>query len=63
MIKLENKKTKKIVPVNIDSLSAEDWELFNSDQEISYRSGEHISHFKTCTDPDRFSSKKKENKS
>ena len=58
IIFLKNPKTDKFVPVDVDSLSEEDQELLDRGEEIAYDSSTgHVSHFKTCSNPRRFSKK------
>lgn len=49
------------MPVDTSSLTAEDRETLNRQVMIEYDKERHTSHFKTCTNPQRFSGKNQEN--
>lgn len=55
---LLNTKTGKYVPVDADSMTTEEkQDILINKKTIFYDGLRHISHFKTCLDPDRFSKK------
>ncbi len=54
-------KTKKgkLCPVDVESLSEDDVAALENKEDVEYRYGDHVSHFKTCKTPGRFSSENK----
>lgn len=44
----------KRMPVDAETLSAEDLELLGRGEKLDYRHGEHTSHFETCPDAQSF---------
>lgn len=56
---IKNKETNKFIPVDITSLSEEETNKLQKFGTIFYDETKHVSHFKTCKNPDRFSRKKK----
>lgn len=52
---LKNPKTGKYIPVDIESLNAEEIKKIEHFDAVVYDSTRHVSHFKTCKNPNRFS--------
>lgn len=50
---LTTKKGKKI-PVDADSMTEEDVQDIKTGNKRLFRYGDHVAHFLTCTDPDKF---------
>jgi len=45
----------KAMPVDAESLTEEDVEILGRvGEEVAYRHGEHVSHFSTCPDADKY---------
>ena len=61
MIYLYNANTLAMVPVDYETLTTEEKRDYHEAREIllNYNPAHHVSHFKTCTDPGRFSGTKK----
>ena len=57
MVFLKNPKSGKMVPVDVDSLSEEDVQELEAEREIQWDNARHVSHYKTCKDPQRFTSR------
>jgi hypothetical protein len=54
-----NPKTNKLVPVDADSMTNEELKAFNdSEVVVCYNPVHHVSHFKTCLNPNLFSKRK-----
>lgn len=70
MIFLFNPKSKKMVPVDYDTLTTDEVnlienkakkkELYDADVVLCFNGNHHVSHFKTCTKPNLFSARGKE---
>lgn len=56
---LKNLKTGKHIPIDIESLNAEEIKKIEHFDAVIYDSTRHVSHFKTCKNPNRFSKGKK----
>lgn len=56
---LKNQATNKMIPVDVKSLSPEDILQLRKFMEVDYDNTRHVSHFKTCKNPNRFSKKGK----
>jgi len=56
---LQNPKTGKFVPVDLVSITEHEMAKIVADEDVEYRSDVHVSHYKTCTDPGRFTRHKK----
>ena len=55
---LFNPDTEKMVPVDMDSLNRNELTKVIRGENFNYERGRHVSHYKTCKNPDRFSKKK-----
>ena len=58
LIFLENPKTGKFVPVEIESIDEDELMSIDMGEEIQYRAGAHVNHYLNCTDPNRFTKNK-----
>jgi len=50
------------IPVDASSLSAEEQERLRAGESIDYDRDRHVSHYRTCSDPNRFSRHKPKKK-
>jgi len=58
---LENREKGTIVPVDVSSLSQSELDVLQftgRTDGVPYEKGRHVSHFKTCTNPGRFTRRK-----
>jgi len=44
----------KVLPVNWDSIDADDLKTFNRDEPVLFRHGKHVAHFSDCPDAQQF---------
>lgn len=56
---IKNQETSKFIPVDVDSLSEDDIQKLQRFDTVYYDKTRHVSHFKTCKNPNRFSRKSK----
>lgn len=59
---LANRKSGSWIPVDVTTLSDEERERIHAaghSRDIDYDGARHVSHYRTCADPNRFSSKGK----
>lgn len=56
---LKNQETNKFIPVDLESLSADEIKKLEKFDAVYYDKTRHVSHYKTCKNPNRFSKKKK----
>ena len=54
-----NAETDKTIPVDADSMTQDEIDWASRGLEWDYDKTRHISHYKTCTNPNRFSKRKK----
>lgn len=51
---LRNAETGRLVPADWDTLSTEEKEHYEAGREICFIPEKHVSHYKTCKNPNRF---------
>lgn len=57
---LLNEATGNLIPVDAETISKDEMnQLLIDPKSVHYNKSRHISHFKTCLDPNRFSKRKK----